>query len=1415
LGSLTWEELLLSKRVLIVSEAGAGKTYECRRSQQVLWQAGEPAFFLELATLSGSSVREMLTLEEEQRFDQWLRSQSEIATFFLDSVDEIKVTHGSFDQALKRLAKAISGQLSRVRVVTTTRPVPIDRQLIEKHLPIPAPLDPDPTAEAFADLMTDKRRQTNSREQAPKEWRNVGLMPLSDAQIRELAIAQGISDPDDLLEDIYRRDAIEFVQRPQDLIEECADWLENRRVGTHQQQVMASVVAKLKPNSERHELAPLSLETATEGACRLALAATLTRKLTFRYGAASDSVEASEMPLDASKILTDWSIEEQQTLLQRPLFGFASYGRVRFQHRSTIEFLGAKRLETLLDLCVSIKSIKRLLFTRTAQGDTVVRPSMRPLAAWLALWRGTIFSDLVRIDPAASLELGDPQSLSPAQRAQALESYVAAFGAGSWRGLSTPRVQVRRFASPELASTVTELWSKGIENPEVRDLLLELIETGRLRDCADIAYGTAISRTAEGSERRTALRALVQLNDSRLAALADSVANNSELWPDSVARRALLDMFPNHLSISQFTQILRRLEVGKRTVDEIDYYLPRKIETAHFSSAYVDQVAQTLTDLIIETLICDENHHPQFRTSRTDLVPALVAACLRQGREGHKTLAWTKSSLLAVRLSGEDYISKDIAKELRILLSELSSTERETAFWAEDALMRKYCKTKEAWQSLYDLSENGGIQLNFEKDASWVRSYLSDTAKPVPQREMMLWAELNLLRRGKNDEALFYSDLRTAVSDSASLTAVIDQYLAPPSYPPGYRDWEKESEKRKRDQRQKDDKNHKSWINFWSEIASNPSAAFAAGRVEDTAWNLWRAMAKSGDESRESGWNRRLIEANFGKAIADNLRQAMIEAWRKVRPTLRSERPDNEKNTYYTNWEFGLAAIAAEAEDPTWATRLTEPDAELACRYVPIQFNGFPFWLEDLVSAHPMVVDRVLGGELSKSLCEDEGNRSHSSVLQDITHTTSRLAMFFAPRVKEWLEETLAHHHNKPVSDQNLVMAVEVLLNHGTNGDRKYLEDLAKSRLQNGISIPHGEVWLLLLFKLKPSLGVEAFENWLSDLVAHDSRGGDKWFAALFGRDHGRIKTDLSDSGFTPDLLLRLVRLAYEHVRVENDQHHEGSFSPNTRDDAQTGRNALLGALLSTKGVAGWKAKLELANDPLLAHFKDRAIALAQAKAAEEADSSSLSEAEFVVLDRQGEAQPNTTEAMFQLMKDRLDDIDDLLLQDVSPREAWASIKDERVMRKELARTLRNAANSVYTVDQEASTADEKETDIRLRSTSSLQQGVIELKLGEKKRTATELRATLKDQLLVKYMASDDCRAGCLIISIASDKRWKHPDTNAILDFDGLIALLNEEAERLSAELGGAAKLMAKGMDLRPRLSTEKRAKKTHTVTDA
>jgi hypothetical protein len=1404
--SFCWDELLRSQRVLIVSEAGTGKTYECQAQQAKLWKAGEPAFFLELATLAGSSVRDMLGGDgEEERFDAWLRSQSEIATFFLDSIDELKLTLGKFDQALKRLNKALAGQLGRARIIITTRPVSIDRDLIVRHLPIPMSGEAAPTAETFADIMMDRSKKEPTDNARPKARRNVGLMALSREQMRVFAALKGVPDPDALLADIRQRDAEEFAERPQDLVELCSDWREHHRVRSHREQVETNIATKSKPNIERKERAELSQAMAIEGASRLALAAMLTRKLTLRHSADSDNVHASEAALDVSKILLDWGAETRATLLERPLFGFASYGRVRFHHRSVVEFLAAKRLDALLARGISIKSIKRLLFTETEQGARTVRPSMRPIAAWLALSRDTIFDDIVALDPAVVLDHGDPQSLRPAQRVRALEAYVDQYGRGGWRGLGTPRVQVHRFASQELTDSVKRLWGQGIENPEARELLLQIVATGKLGGCADIAYAAAMDQAQTARERRLAIEALLQLGDPRLEALALSVETESDRWPDALARNAVLDLFPSYMPIARLSSILQRVE-GPRSFDDLNYRLPHEIETASLSPEYLDQLRQALTDLIVDSIAWEGDKFPQLQTKRPDLRIALIVVCYRQAAEGVRTELWIKSCLLSVRLSQEDYGEKNALTKLRRVLAGLPAEARETAFWGEDAFLARLREVRDMWHRVFDLSRHGGIQLNDEKDAAWVRKRLSDPSEPLEHREMMLWAEILLLNRDATDHRERLEGLKQFVSDAPILTTIISNRLKPQEDGAELRRMEAANAKRIKQTARQTAKAHASWAAFWREIARDPDAVFTADRAENTAWNLWQAVERSGRESRASGWNRRFIEEQFSKAVADRLRETMMAAWRKDRPTLRSERPGGGKNTFLVRWQLGLAGIAAEAEDGNWAKRLTEQEAELACRYAPMELNGFPSWLESLAVEHPKAVDRVLGEELSLSLREVTEASAYSLFLQNISHAPAIIAALFVPRIRAWLSEVapVDVKPNDPQRDLNLRQAIEILVKSGNDDDRRLIEMAARQHLGDGLAVSFANVWLSALLHLDVAAGVEALEKGLKESATSKTGAGVKLFAELFDRDYGGVGVNLRATGFTPPLLFRLLRLAYQHVRIEDDAHHEGAYSPDMRDNAEKSRNMVLGALLETSGPEGWAIKCEMAADPLFNHIKDRAIALAKEKAAEEADNVSLTEAEFTILDRTGESPPATHEAMFALMRDRLDDIDDLLLQDISPRELWASITDEHVMRRELARALRDAANQIYTIDQESVTADEKETDIRFRSTESKQQGTIELKLGDE-RTGNDLFNTIRDQLLAKYMAADECRAGCLLVTIAKDREWDHPKTGGRISFEELMIVLNQEADWLSKELGGTAKLMAKGLDLRPRLGTERR----------
>jgi hypothetical protein len=1394
-----WADILRSKRILIISEAGAGKTYECREQRQRLWDAGEPAFLLELATLASSDVRTMLDHEEERRLDAWLTSQSDVATFFLDSIDELKLSLGSVEQALKRLRKAIGGQLARVRIVITTRPVPFDEQLIRRLLNVPTPPEAEVTGETFAQVAMGKRPDRDKKEDdAPAEWRTVALMPLSDAQIADFARGQGIADTNELLEDLRRRNAQDFARRPQDLLELCADWRDFKRIRTHREQVMTNVRVKLKPREDRPEPAELSVDKAIEGASRLALAMINTRRFTIRHSAEADAGH-EDVAQDPAIILSDWTAPERKALLERPLFGFASYGRVRFHHRSVMEFLAAERVRTLRAHGMTVRALKRLLFAIT-RGKTIARPSKSAIAGWLALDDDTVFEMLRDHEPDVLLTYGDPESLSLPKRAQALRAYVKRYGDSGWRGLSVPHIQIHRFATLELANEIKRLWAEGIANTEIREILLRIIETGRIAACSDLAYTLAIDPAKSHVERTFAVEALAQVNDPRLDALSASIADDAALWPDQLARNAILRLYPQHMSTERLCKVLARVQEKKRAVGDLSWQLPRLISEVSLDQGRLAELRDGLTPLLKEGFAWQDNW-PHIKANRPHLANAMAATCVK-GLAEEITPQWLAASALAKRLPRRDTGSDEPLTELKKILAGISAEDNAILFWGDAALIDSIHQFTTPFNRYATLAVHGPTTLDPMRDRDWIERELADPHRSEADRAMLLEAAFRMDRPNEK-----WSDyvlgLKAHVADQPALLARIDDRLKPSADNDEMKKWAERDARRQKVSELRDAKNKESWVEFWREIANNPETVFADDRRGNTAWNLWRAMSQAGDESRESGWNRRFIEAAFDKETADRLRLALMKQWREDRPTLSSERADDERNTYLVRWQIGLAAIYAEAEDPDWAAKLTPDEAQLAARYAPIELNGLPHWLEALVFAHPDAVNATLGKELSAELETIASPNWHSMLLQSVGHSPPAVAKAFLPRLRVWLDangDRTGRNEDSVGAANRLQRIVDILIKHGDDATRQHLRDIADQRLKEDIPTSVAYVWLPVLMRLDANAGIDALERRLADVEPAARSEGVNLIATLFGDRSDAIY--LSTPSFSPAALLRLLRLSYQHVRRADDVEHDGVYSPDARDNAERGRNEIVGVLFKAKGEEGWAAKLAMAEDPLCADFRDRIIAVAEEQWAEEVDATALDDAQAVALDKTGEAAPLTGPAMFSIMLDRLEDIDDLLLRDMSPREAWAAITEEKVMRREIAREMKNLAHGLYTVDQEAVTADEKETDVRLRSTGSPFEATIELKLADG-RTARDLRDTLKDQLVTKYMAAETSRSGCLLVTIAKDRKWDHPETGERVNFDTLVALLKAEAKRIEESMGNTVQLHVHAISLLPRLPSE------------
>ena len=1408
----TWDNLLRSKRVLIVSEAGAGKTYECCCRARRLWASGEPAFFIELAALEKRGLRDLLDDEEEARLYAWLASQSDVATFFLDSIDELKLTLGSFEQALKQLKKGISSQLARARIVITTRPIPFDEQLIRRVLPVPTLLSSEPSGEAFAEIAMRGHRTRQIRsddDDAAPDWRTVSLMPLSDTQIVEFGKGQGVEDAAALLEDLERRNAQEFVRRPQDLIELCADWRQHKRIRNHRDQVEANVHVKLQPRHDRPEAAELSVDKAIEGASRLALAMMVTRRMTIRHSAASDIV-GDEAALDPAIILSEWNPNERKALLERPIFGFASYGRVRFHHRSVAEWLAAERLRALRNQGVPFSAVRRLLFAQT-KGKTIVRPTKRPIAGWLALTVDGIFELLRDNEPEVLVNEGDPEALSQSQRNQVLRAYVERYGHDGWRGLNVPQIQVHRFASPELADEVSQLWETGIENPEVRQILLSLIRAGRLSGCADIAHVVAFDDQASTAERLIAVEAMLAIADPRIGDIASDLAVAGSLWPDNVARRVALRLFPRNLSIKQLCQTLSWMKEEKHGLGELSWHLPRLIANAELDPASLESLRDGLVELLSAGLLWREEW-PHIVCDRPHLSGALAATCMR-GLERSTSDAWLHASVLALRLHDREYSDNEAHEALRKRLTNLASAENECLFWAADSLGRSLHAIADPWMRLAEIIlHEGPVQLRPDRDLDWIKEALGDTTHPTNDRAMLLEAAMNLPPTGQ-ERRDHVSRLQPLVADQPSLVAVIDQRLKPPKHDEELRRREEMITEGEEQQERQYAEDKTSWIRFWSEVAGRPERAFSSEHGRNTAWNLWRAMSDDGEDSRSSGWNRRLIEEQFGKETADQLRLTLMSIWREDHPTLPSERPENQRGTYLQSWQLGLAALYAEAEDPSWATKLSEEEAKLAARYALIELNGLPFWMERLVDAHPGAVDSILGNELSWDLKREPSAHRHSTLLQHVSSALEPVATLFLPRLREWLNGDGGVTNDVgdlPGAADRLRQVIGTMLMHGDEDTRAYVLEVARARLEDDLPKELIFVWLPTLVRIDPELGVSALEDRIRTVEPGASSEAVKWFGVLFGDRYDGI--NLKTPEITPELLLRLLRLAYRHVRPVDDARHEDVRTLDIRDFAEDARNEIVNALLDAKGEKGWAAKLDMAKDPLFAHFKDRIIAVAVEHWAQEFDSDPFDERQAIALDKKGEAPASTNEAMFAIMKDRLADLDDLLLHDTSPREAWAGIAKEKVMRREIARELLYRANGLYTVDQEAVTGEEKETDIRLRSVVSDHEAVIELKMVDGRWSARDLRNTIYDQLVLKYMVGANCRAGCLLVALAKDPKWQHPDNGKRIGLPELMSLLCDETKRVEQVMGGVVALSVHLLDLRSPYPNESLGKKGNGV---
>ncbi|MCO5975193.1 NACHT domain-containing protein [Ideonella oryzae] len=1404
--TIEWSTLLQSLRVLLVAEAGAGKTYECEAQADDLFKRGEAAFFLRLETVAATGIRSSLTGEQfKKRFDDWRASSSQIGYFFFDSIDELQLVHGDFRNALKRVHEDLEGALGRATVVVTSRPVDIDRRAFADVLPVPKVAIDEGHGESF--VRTALEGPTDDDKDRSPPFREVTLLPFSDDEIAEFARGQGVKNPEKLLEEIRARHAEDFARRPQDLIELCDSWRDHGKIRSHYEQLKSHIKARLRARPKRKEPAELTLDRARTGVQRLALAAILSRRLTIRHSAGADVEGSGDAPLVPDDLLSDFTSSEIETLLQRPIFAEGGYGRVRFHHRSVLEFLAATEIDYLIGSgALAVSAAKRMLFSLSDTHVLLPKPSMRPVAAWVAKMRQELFDAVLKVEPSTLLLYGDPESLSQDQCAQALGAYVKRHGAGQWRGLELPSLQLERLARQPLHQVILEAWSAGIENPEVRQILLQLIAVGRYKQCADLAVSVAENKACEDRERFEALEALVELDDYRVDALIEALASSQLGWGHRIGRWVAQNFYPKNVTDDQFVRLLTAIPRASRRDDFFPSGMAAMLERVSVSRERLESLLPGVLALTRSSVVVDKDVDSlNDRKGRLQASYILRGLSVRLLQDGSRAPDLIDAAVLGFRAAGYSSLDNDRKRKLVELIGELPVQERRAVFESDLACVARLESRRSAQMVLARLMFQGPLQYSMEKDGPWVLRDLANAGTDKARRSLLLRMTTYLAR---TDVPAEMQPVREAVKDSPALTAELEELIK--ANVPTRQMREAQEQERKRSERHalKQAGYRAEWTAFWKELAERPALALAPGRVKGTLWKLSTVLSKRSRGRDRVRWDREFIEKSFTGPVTEAVRRSLMAYWRDMKPTLPSER--KEKNTYLVVWTYGLMGLYAEAEDPRWTRSISAAEADLAVRYALVELNGLPDWLAALADAHGQVVEQVLGSEIESELKGKGGGGWHSMLLQSLRYGRIEIARVLERRLVLWLRgpgRKLMHGRHSPVAEAKLDQVVRVLLVHGTPETKLWLMELATREVIAAKQGPFLFFWLPVLMRLNPGRGAALLLRALSVLPVERrgvavtaigslfserrAEGGPKWSAAL-----------------APETLLRLNQEINRHVVPAADEQHEDAYSPGPRDNAETGRRLVFDALIQATGAQAYQAKLALSTDPLFAHARDRIAALAHERLAEETDASVISMEELARLFRGNELAPMTTTDMAHLLSDRLDDLQDLMGIDASPKAAWAKVTDENTLRPAIAHQLDMMSKGAYTVDQEGVTVDGKETDIRFRALSRYQ-ATIELKIGEKPRTATELRDTIETQLVKKYMYARNAKTGCLLVTVADpEKRWYHPDTGQPMDRHQLQDMLTEAAQLAQQRAGGEARVMARVLDLTPRLPKEHRPAK-------
>jgi len=1407
-----WDDLLKQYRVVILAEAGAGKTTETKQAARKVRSEGKDAFFLRLEHITDDleSAFEVGTFPE---FQAWLVSTNE-GWIFLDSVDEARLKHPKdFDQAIRKISVRLNAALQRVHIVITGRTHAwrshSDLNLCNEKFPLALvnghmakeeeKNDKCNCSDDFLGNMEAKSVRKVSKISTEKDesiFKVYSLWDLSPAQAEVFLQGKGIADTSTFLKEVERRDAWSFLSRPQDLEETLGFWNKQARLGSPLELMRHSIKYRLKEHDpNRAEVDSLTTEEANKGARIVAAAAILAHESTIRVPGGS-----SGSGINIKSILTDWTDKKCSMLLSLPIFDEAIYGTVRFHHRTVREYLAAEWFSEILKQNGSRKRVERIFF-REQYGMQVIRPSMRPVLAWLALLDDKIKEKALEIEPEVILEGGDPSQLPLHTRKEILSVICKKMAARTSSESISERASVQRFASPDMTDDIKRLIKEYENDENLIFFLLRMVQLGNMKDALPEAKRFACDPQGEQYTRMAAIKAVQEIGSAEdykdllkkfasesglhdrgiLADLVEGIASNSASveWVIKAVSRSeskeqygyddlspALIQFIDRLSLDDTAKLLDGfgLLLDEEPMIETHFHevserfswliscclsLLEKLIVCRHDAALND----TALSVLIKSSACRENRDSEYGKTNADF-----AQLVRSWPELNRLLFWKDvDEIRKSTYSGKD---KQLREYRRVAIFGCRCWEFNTSHF--DAVLQDVAERELLDDRLVALSLAFEIYKSNGSPKEW-----QERLKKLARKESDLEQALKILFRPSAQSQEHKRLARTLAAQ----------------------------EKKSKTREEKRQKYHEEWAKWLAENFEKLRER-EGDTITNAQYYLHEEMRKySGNSSRWTEGNWRDLSQEFSSEIVDAFREGMVKYWRLYTPVLLSEGGDKRKTSFTVI--FGLTSLVVEADEAkNWAKSLRPEDVEIACRYAFHELNGFPRWFQKLYEACPDIVIasvlREINWELDVAVAHEERHYILGKIGWGCDWIWDGIAMHLFDKLKK----------EEPKNSGDLKSILNIVQGSSVVPDRD-LAGLASEKCADAKNSHHLGLWFPTWIGVDPNAAIKSLSDNLKSLS--DGKLATELTMEISVNLLGdrRFSSYVRDAHKTPEHLKELYLLMHRYIRQEDDviRIGNGPYSPQIRDDAQDVRSKAFSILSDIPGKESFLAIMDLSELHPVEISKVWMLRAAKKRAENDADAKPILEGEFSEFGKTLEFTPANHKELFDLVIIHLEDLkDDLENGDSSVSSILKNVEKETEIRKYIGNWCREKAVGKYSVPQEEELADAKRPDIRFHGATFDAPVPVELKLADNW-SGNDFFERLENQLCGDYLRDGRSNCGVFLLVYRGKKNsWQTP-TGEVVDFRRLVLALQNYGVKLSSKYSKVDKIAVLGIDLTKRMS--------------